>query len=410
MKYRWELLLWLWLAFFFHQADRQVFNVILPVLGQELSLSSVQLGLVGSVFIATNALMVPVAGFLGDVHSRKRIIVISLFAWSLATLCTGFGAGLYYFIAVRGVAMAAGEAFYFPSAVAMLSAEHIRTRARALSLFQTSVYVGLVASGWIGGTIAARWGWRAVFWTFGACGLVLCLPLWMRLQDKRAEGALERVAIGPTLRAILSTPTARFAALACSAMVFVNVGYLAWAPSYLYERFHLTLAQAGLRSMLLHHLFAFFGVVLGGAISDRFAPARPQVRLELQAFALLAGAPFLYLLGRASTEMAAYGALAGFGFFRGLYDSNTYPAFYAVIAPRFHSAASGLLIAFAFLVASAAPVLLGKAKETIGLGPGLSDLSFVYGLGAVLAFWGARRHFLTDFQIHRAGFSFAPSR
>jgi sugar phosphate permease len=301
-------------------------------------------------------------------------------------------------IAIRGMATAAGEAFFFPSAVAMLSAEHIDTRARALSLFQTSVYVGLVASGWIGGTIAAQWGWRSVFWIFGACGLVLSVPVRMRLRDKRAEGGLDRVTIRPALRAILSTPTARFAALACSAMVFVNVGYLAWMPSYLYERFHLTLAQAGLYSMLIHHVFALFGVLLGGALSDRFAPVRPQVRLELQAIALLAGSPFLYLLGRASTEVVVYGALAGFGFFRGLYDSNTYPAFYAVIAPRFHSAASGVLIAFAFLAASAAPVLLGKAKDTIGLAQGLSGLSLVYAMGALVALWGAWKHFQTDFE------------
>src|SRR5207237_8205628 len=104
-----------------------------------------------------------------------------------------------------------------------------------------------------------------------------------------------------------------------------------------------------------------------------------------------------YLRGTASTEGIVYAALAGFGFFRGLYDSNTYPAFYAVIPPRIHSAASGLLIAFAFLVASTAPVLLGKAKETIGLAQGLSALSVVYALGALLAFWGARKHFIVDY-------------
>ena len=401
MKYRWELLGWLWLAFFFNQADRQVFNVIIPVLRRELALSDVQLGLVSSVFIAANGLMVPIAGFLGDVYSRKRIIVISLFAWSMATLCTGFGMGLIYLIVVRSIATAVGEAFYFPSAVAMLSTEHVKTRARALSVFQTSVYVGLVASGWIGGAIADRWGWRAVFWIFGGAGLVLSLPLRARLRDRRAEDAGERVAIRESLQAILGTPTARFAALACSAMIFVNVGYLVWMPSYLYERFHLSLAQAGLASMLVHHLFAFPGVMIGGMISDRFAPRRPQIRLELQAFALLAGAPFLYLLGRGSTEAVVYGALAGFGFFRGLYDSNTYPAFYSVIAPQFHSAASGLLIAFAFLVASAAPVLLGKAKETIGLAQGLSALSLVYVIGGLLAFWGAWKNFLIDFQLVR---------
>ena len=39
MRYRWEVLLWLWLAFFFNQADRQVFNVVLPLLRQDLHLS-----------------------------------------------------------------------------------------------------------------------------------------------------------------------------------------------------------------------------------------------------------------------------------------------------------------------------------------------------------------------------------
>jgi MFS family permease len=398
MPYRWELVLLLWLAFFFNQADRQVFNVVLPALGKDLAISSVQLGLVGSIFIATNALLVPIAGFLGDVFSRKRIVVLSLFTWSLATLCTGFGGSLISLVGARGLGTAAGEAFYFPSAVAMLSAEHIGTRARALSLFQTSVYAGLVASGWIGGAMAARWGWRAVFWIFGAAGVALSIPLALRLQDRRIAAPVERVDTTASLRAILSAPTARFAALACGAMVFVNVGYLAWAPTYLYERFHLSLAEAGFSSMFLHHLFAFAGVLVGGAMSDRFAPERPQVRLELQAVALLCGAPFLFLLGKGSTLAAVYAALAGFGFFRGLYDSNTYPAFYSVIAPRFHSTASGLLISFAFLVGSIAPVALGKAKETIGLAQGISALSLVYLIGAALAFWGARRHFAADFR------------
>jgi MFS family permease len=398
MVYRWELLLWLWLAFFFHQADRQVFNVILPVLGKSLALSSVQLGLIGSVFIATNAALVPLAGFLGDVQSRKRIVVLSLCAWSAATLSTGYGSGMLSLIAVRSVGTAAGEAFYFPSAVAMLSAEHIGTRARALSLFQTSVYAGLIASGWIGGAIADRWGWHAVFWIFGAAGLALSLPLAIRLRDRMPQGTLSRAAIGESAAVILSTPTARFVALACAAMVFVNVGYLVWAPTYLYERFHLLLAEAGLASLLIHHAFAALGVLLGGAISDRVAPARPQIRLELQGFALLAGSPFLFLLGSGSTETAVYGALAGFGFFRGLYDSNTYPAFYSVIPPRFHSAASGLLISFAFLVGSIAPVALGKVKEVFGLAQGLSALSLVYFMGALFAFWGAWKHFAADFR------------
>lgn len=397
LTYRWELLFWLWLAFFFNQADRQIFNIVLPVLGQQLALTPAQLGLVASVFTAATALMVPVAGFLGDAWSRKRIIAGSLFAWSVTTLCTGFGSSLSYFIAIRGIATAVGEAFFGPSAMAMLSAEHSATRARALSIFQTSVYAGLIASGWIGGAIAGRFGWRAAFWVFGSMGMVLSGVLALRLRDRPAAATEIRVSPREALRTILSVPTARFIALAAGAMIFVNVGYLAWMPAYLYERFHLSLATAGLTSMLFHHLFAFLGVLVGGALSDRFASSRPSIRLELQAFALLAGSPFIYLLGKVSTEASLYTALAGFGLFRGLYDSNTYPAFYSVIVPRLHATASGLLICFAFLVGSSAPFLLGIAKQTVGLAQGLSDLSVMYIAGGLLALWGATCYFRMDF-------------
>ncbi len=389
MNYRWELLLWLWLAFFFNQADRQVFNVVLPLLRSDLGLSDVQLGLIGSVFVVANGVMVPFAGFLGDIVSRKRIIVVSLFAWSLATLCTGFGATLTYFLIARSLATAVGEAFFFPSAVAMLAFEHDKTRARALSLFQTSVYLGLIASGWLGGALAERFGWRSVFWIFGAIGMALSLALSVRVRERRPERYDPQIVA--SARAILSQPVARWIALASAATIFVNIGYLVWMPAYLFERFHMPLAKAGLTSMLFHHALAFVGVILGGAISDRYAPGHPRIRMQIQGFALMAGAPFLFLLGRAATEWTAYAALAGFGFFRGIFESNLYPAFYSVISPRYHSAASGLLIAFSFLAASAAPVLLGKVKETAGLGSGISALSAFYVAGAVAAFAGSRR-------------------
>lgn len=392
MAYRWELLLWLWLAFFFNQADRQVFNVVLPLLHRELGLSDVQLGMIGSVFVIANGLMVPLAGFAGDFVSRKRIIVLSLFAWSLATLSTGWGATLAYFVVVRSLATGVGEAFFFPSAVALVAAHHDKTRARALSLFQTSVYCGLIASGWIGGALAQRFGWRMVFWIFGGIGVALSVVMQGRLQEtKRSATRISFGEIGASARAILSQPVARCIALASAATIFVNIGYLAWITSYLYDRFQMPLEKAGLTSMLFHHVLAFAGVILGGIISDRYAPARPRIRMEIQAAALVAGAPFLFLLGRAATEWAAYGALAAFGFFRGLFESNLYPAFYSVIEPRYHSAASGLLIAFSFLAASAAPVLLGKVKESAGLGPGLSALSAFYVAGAVAAYAGSRK-------------------
>jgi len=101
IPYGWELLVLLWFAFFLHQADRQIFNNLLPLIRMDLHLSDVQLGLVASVFTAVFGLCVLVGGYAADVWRRKWIILISLLVWSVATLLTGlyFASGVIVFAA-----------------------------------------------------------------------------------------------------------------------------------------------------------------------------------------------------------------------------------------------------------------------------------------------------------------------
>jgi sugar phosphate permease len=49
--YKWELILLLWLAFFFNQADRLIFNVVLPSIRTDLNLGDSDMGLIASIAI-----------------------------------------------------------------------------------------------------------------------------------------------------------------------------------------------------------------------------------------------------------------------------------------------------------------------------------------------------------------------
>src|SRR5690606_20634733 len=105
-SYKWEMLALLWFAFLFNQADRAMFGFIMPLLKTDMGLNDVELGLVATSFHVCYGLLAPVAGFVGDVVRRHKIIIWSITIWSLATVLTGFSNGLLALILFRGISLA----------------------------------------------------------------------------------------------------------------------------------------------------------------------------------------------------------------------------------------------------------------------------------------------------------------
>lgn len=394
-RYRWELLALLFAAFFMNQGDRQAYNAVLPLIKSDLGLTDVQLGTVVTIFTILFAVLVPLAGFLGDWASKKWIVCLSLLTFSAGTLCTGFANGLLLLVAFRSIATGVGESFYVPAANTLIGSYHTSTRALAMAIHQTAQYVGVVASSWLAGWIGQRYGWRATFYIFGAFGVALAVVLAIRVRNEHADPELtsgdEAAPVSPpvpnpgdVLRGVVRVPTMCYLAAAYGCMVFVFIGYMTWMPTYMQEHFGLSLERAALHAVGLYFLFAFVGVMLGGKISDHVAVRRPAIRLEMEAIGLLLSVPFLWYVGAAHSLAGVYVALAGFGLFRGVFDSNLFAVPFDIIPARFISSATGLMICAAFIIGSTSPMILGYLKEHIDLSFGLSSLSAIHVLGALL--------------------------
>lgn len=118
--YRWRLLAVLWVCFFLHQGDRQIFNTLIPLIRSDLGLNDVQIGLIASTFTFAYGLLVPIAGYLGDVGQKRMIVGLSLLTFSTGTLLTGLAGSMTTLILCRSLATGAGESFYYPSASALI--------------------------------------------------------------------------------------------------------------------------------------------------------------------------------------------------------------------------------------------------------------------------------------------------
>lgn len=406
IDYKWRLVIILWVAYFLNQGDRQIFNVVIPLIKDDLQINDVQIGFVATIFTLIYGILVPVAGFAGDLFRRKWIIFFSLLIFSVGTLFTGFANGIFLLILFRSIATGGGEAFYYPAATSLLGQFHKETRAMAMSIHQTSLYAGIVASGFIAGYIGENYGWRMSFLSFGLVGVIWAfVVLWgvkdtpMPKDDTHEQG--EKPSFLEIIKAVFMRKTVYFLSLAFGCMCFVNVGYLTWMPTFLHEKFNMSLSSAGLHSTLYHFLFAFFGVMLGARISDKLAKKRKQIRMEIEIIGLLLGAPFIYWIGFAGDQLGCYVAMGLFGIFRGIYDSNLFAALFDVIEPRYRASSMGIMLAFAFIIGALAPVILGQIKTVAGLEVGFILLAGAYLLGAILIFIGLKFFFYKNYYDER---------
>ena len=350
--YRWAVVALLSGAYFFHQADRAIFGVLLPYVQADLSLTDRQLGHINTVLFLTIAVVTFVAGFLGDRFSRKWIITGSLVFWSIATMGLGFASSFTAVILLRSVATGGGESFYGPSAMSLLASHHRETRSLAFSIHQAALYAGLMLSGVLALKALGLVGsWHGVFVVFGAAGLLLGIAFIWLLKDgdagpsgRRAEGAGSLL---DGFKAFFGCPSALLATTGFIAICSVNNTYITWAPKMFHERFGLDGATAGAHAMFYHHLVAFAAILFGGWVTDRLVARYPRFRLGFQIVALLLGAPALLLVGRCGTFAAAMAMTAAYGLFRGLFEVNTHASVFDVVPARHRASVVGFMLLLA---------------------------------------------------------------
>ncbi|MFN7935274.1 MAG: MFS transporter [Bryobacteraceae bacterium] len=393
-NYKWHVVAMLWAISFFNYADRQAIFSVFPLLQKEMSLSNTELGMLGSSFAIVYGLGAIFAGSYVDRIKRKAAILGGLHAWSIICMATALSRNFRHLVAFRA-AEGLGETFYFPASMSLISDYHGKeTRSRAMGFHQTSVYVGTIGGGFFAGLIGQYYGWRLSFIVFGGLGVVLGIVLNKWLQEPQ-RGAAENLTAGRplTMGEFLTfawrTRTVRVLVGAFACSNFVATVMLSWMPKFLYDKFHLSLAMAGLTATLFLQLASLAGSALGGYLADMLRRKSPGGRMMVQSAGLLLGAPFVVLCGLTTSIPVLITALVGWGFFKGLYDANIFASVYEVVRPEARGAAAGLMNTIGWLAGGGtAPVIIGFLGDQYGLGPAISSAAIVYVLAGLLLLAG----------------------
>ncbi len=380
----WILVGLLWVVGLLNYLDRQVVFSVLPPLQKELGMSALQLGLLGSVFLAVYGIFSPFAGFLSDRFSRRGIIFASLLVWSGVTWWTSYARSASEMMWARGL-MGVSEACYLPAALALIAAHHGEsTRSRANSLHWSGLYVGVTLGGAGGGWIAQHYGWRAVFSILGVAGVAYSLILGLTLRwipesvkqvGQTAASPMPR--LWPAFRELCSIPN--FVRLG-STNAISSIGWwmvYTWLPLHLYERFNMSLAQAGFTATVYLQGTSFVGALCGGWLADRWSHTNDRGRLLTQVIGLLLAGPALFVVGFTHSSPVLITCLLLTGFGRGFYEGNLMPVMCQFTRAELRATGYGIYN-FASCVASGTMIALaGALKSTLGLGGAIEVSAFI---------------------------------
>jgi len=403
--YPWLVVGLLWFCGFFNYADRQAVYSVFPLIKSEFGLSPTQLGLLGSAFMLVYAAASPFSGYTVDLLPRRLLITLGLAFWSLICAGTALSRNFLQLVFFRG-AEGLGESFYFPASMSLLADYHgPRTRSRALSIHQTSVYLGTAGGAVLAGYLGESLGWRSPFWILGLAGIVYAGFLGAMLVEPPREstatsaGALSArnggeaalnpaaysaPALGVKIGRILSNPSAALLLLVFVGANFVAAAFLAWLPSYIFERFELGLSSSSLTSTFWP-LASLPGAVCGGIAADWTSRRWRGGRIMVQSAGLLLATPFVYLTGWSRSVPILIAALIGAGMCKGIYDSNIFASLFDVVPPEDRGTAAGLMNTVGWTGGFVAPTVVGFASERLGLGVTIASTAAVYLLGGLLA-------------------------
>ncbi len=397
------LVAFMWVAYFLNYCDRQAISAMYPVLQSDLQLTDTQLGLLGSIFLWVYGFGCPLAGQLADKFSKRLLVVLSLVIWSLVTGFTGLATSAVVLLALRA-AMGISESLYMPAAISLTANAHApERRSRAVAALTTAQVAGTVGGAWFGGWMAHHGQWRQAFFYLGAVGVLYAIPYYWFLRRVNEEQAVEtkRATAGLAVAELFKVPTYIVLCIVFPLFLFGLWMLYAWLPNFLFEKFSLSLKDAGFTASIYLQTATLVGLLGGGVIADRLFLRTRAARLWLLTTTLVCCAPCLFFIGNSATLPATCVAAAGFGLFSGFLMGNIFPAAFEVVPADTRASAVGFLNFFGAIVSGFAPLVGGMWKHSVGIEKLLSYTSLTYLVAAVLLLYTIRYLFPRDYaKIH----------
>jgi len=179
----WLMLIVLTLGFFMILLDTTIVNVAIPTITADLHASLDQILWVLNAYILVYAVLLITAGRLGDMIGPRRLFMIGLTLFVLASAACGFSQDAHQLIAFR-VIQGIGGAILTPQTLTMITSIFPpEKRGAAFGVWGAVAGLAAVAGPTLGGLLTTEISWRAIFYVNLPIGIITMVLAFLFLPE-----------------------------------------------------------------------------------------------------------------------------------------------------------------------------------------------------------------------------------
>ena len=171
------------LATFMEVLDTSVANVALPHIAGNLSATTDEATWVLTSYLVSNAIVLPITGWLGSRFGRKRLLITCIIIFTVSSALCGAAGSLEMLIVARIIQGAGGGALQPIAQAVLLESFPPEKRGAAMAIYGMGIIVAPIIGPTLGGWITDNYSWRWIFYINVPVGALAVLMSQTFIED-----------------------------------------------------------------------------------------------------------------------------------------------------------------------------------------------------------------------------------
>lgn len=186
---RWPITISIMLATVMNSLDTTIANVALPHIQGSVSASADQITWVLTSYIVSAAIMTPLSGWLADRIGRKRMFLLSIGGFTIASMLCGIATSLPEIVIFRVLQGVFGAALIPLSQAVLLDINPPEKHGQAMAIWGAGAILGPILGPALGGYFTENFSWRWCFYINLPIGILAFLGVLFFISGDRLTTA-----------------------------------------------------------------------------------------------------------------------------------------------------------------------------------------------------------------------------